>query len=210
MVLASGSPRRLELLGALCDAADVELVVDPADVDETEQPGERPTDYVRRLAVAKAEVVVARRPGTVVVGADTTVDLDGHILAKPVDAADAGVMLARLSARTHRVHTGVAVVSSSHTSTAVVTSFVSMAPLIRDPCGGQREQRGRAPAHHPGRAARSARRPRRSPSLIVAGRRSPSLAGGVSTRHLRLLTRWAVVYPWHSHRSSANPHVQPT
>jgi septum formation protein len=129
MVLASGSPRRLELLGALCDAADVELVVDPADVDETEQPGERPTDYVRRLAVAKAEVVVARRPGTVVVGADTTVDLDGHILAKPVDAADAGVMLARLSARTHRVHTGVAVVSSSHTSTAVVTSFVSMAPL---------------------------------------------------------------------------------
>ncbi len=131
MVLASGSPRRLELLGALCDAADVELVVDPADVDETEQPGERPTDYVQRLAAAKAEVVAARRPGTVVVGADTTVDLDGHILAKPVDAADAGVMLARLSARTHRVHTGVAVVSSSHTSTAVVTSFVSMAPLTR-------------------------------------------------------------------------------
>ncbi len=106
MVLASGSPRRRELLSTL----GLTFVVDAADIDETEFAGEHPPSYVVRLARTKAEHVAARhRPGTIVIGADTTVELDGFILGKPTDSAHAGSMLAALSGRTHRVHTGMAV-----------------------------------------------------------------------------------------------------
>ncbi len=109
LVLASGSPRRRELLATL----GLTFVVDAADIDETEFSGEDPLAYVVRLARTKAEHVADRHePGTVVIGADTTVELDGTILGKPTDHDHASSMLASLSGRTHRVHTGMAVVVS--------------------------------------------------------------------------------------------------
>jgi septum formation protein len=125
IVLASSSPRRHELLAALGVTFDVIA----ADLDEAPLPGERPTEYVRRLASAKAVAVARSIPDALVVGADTTVDLDGRILAKPVDAADATVMLRDLSARTHRVHTGVAVCTPTASTTTVTTTFVTVAAL---------------------------------------------------------------------------------
>ena len=109
VVLASGSPRRLELLRSI----GVEPVVVSPDVDESVRPGERAADYVRRLAASKLDAVMRDLEGvavgTVVVAADTTVDLDGEIMGKPRDDAEAMAMLMRLRGRTHRVHTGFAV-----------------------------------------------------------------------------------------------------
>jgi septum formation protein len=90
--------------------------------------GESPTAYVARLAVAKANAVPVSTD-TLVIAADTTVDLDGDILAKPVDAADAAAMLRRLSARTHRVHTGVALRRGDREVHEVVTSLVTFVPM---------------------------------------------------------------------------------
>jgi septum formation protein len=124
LVLASGSPRRRELLTQLGLTFDI---VSP-DIDETELPGEDPVAYVRRLAVAKAHAVDAPADA-LVIAADTTVDLGGDILAKPIDAADAATMLRRLSARTHRVHTGVALRRGDTCVHEVITSFVTFVPL---------------------------------------------------------------------------------
>jgi septum formation protein len=104
VVLASGSPRRRELLARL----GVEFQVVVPDVDETPLAGEAPGEYVARLARAKAAAVVVEA-GTLVIAADTTVDVDGEILGKPADIDQARRMLKRLSGRTHHVHTGVAV-----------------------------------------------------------------------------------------------------
>jgi septum formation protein len=123
VVLASGSPRRLELLSLL----GVEPEVVRPDVDETPLPGERAEVYVRRLAIAKAAVVVD--PAALVVAADTTVELDGRLLGKPADRDEAVAMLRSLSARTHRVHTGVAVVHGDRSASAVATTAVTMAPI---------------------------------------------------------------------------------
>jgi septum formation protein len=80
----------------------------PADIDESALPGEAPSDYVARLSNEKARVVAERvGGGAIVVAADTTVDVDGRILEKPVDDPDARRMLRLLSGRTHLVHTGV-------------------------------------------------------------------------------------------------------
>ena len=106
IVLASASPRRAELL----TLAGFRFVVDPADVDEAEHPGERPEDYVLRVARDKAQKVAARRPGRIVLAADTTVVANGQILAKPADEADAIRMLELLSGRVHDVWTGVVAV----------------------------------------------------------------------------------------------------
>jgi len=124
LLLASGSPRRRELLEQL----GLRFAVAAPDVDETPLPGEAPVAYVQRLAVEKAHAVLAA-PDTLVVAADTTVDLGGEIFAKPVDAADAGAMLRRLSARTHRVHTGVAVRLGDRTVADTITSLVTFTPL---------------------------------------------------------------------------------
>jgi septum formation protein len=119
LILASASPRRRELLAQ----AGYEFEVRAAHVNEDVRPGEDPIAYVIRLAREKAEAVlwqIADDPQPesaggrlVVLGADTTVTLDGHILAKPEDEADARRMLAQLSGRTHRVITGVAVATAS-------------------------------------------------------------------------------------------------
>jgi septum formation protein len=102
LVLASRSPRRQEILRQ----AGIPFTVRAADVDETPLHRERPEDYVRRLAEVKA-LAVAREPGEIVLGADTTVVIDGEMLAKPADAADARRMLQLLAGRRHDVLTGI-------------------------------------------------------------------------------------------------------
>ncbi len=124
-VLASASPRRQELL----TAAGYSFTVHTADVDETPRPGEAPEAYVARLADAKARAVLARRPEALVLGADTTVVVDGDILAKPVDAADAARMVGRLQGRAHEVLTGVALVSAGWSRVAVAATTVWFAPM---------------------------------------------------------------------------------
>jgi septum formation protein len=106
LILASQSPRRLELLRN----AGVDCTVAPADVDESLLPDEEPLAYVQRLAREKALAALAKAPaGALVLGADTTVVLDDESLGKPIDEADACQMLRRLSGRSHRVMTGVCV-----------------------------------------------------------------------------------------------------
>ena len=104
LILASASPRRRELLAAL--GARFEVVV--ADVVEHEDPALDPRVMVARNSALKAEAVAARHPRAWVLGADTTVFIDGHALNKPADLDAARVMLRRLSGRVHTVFTGVA------------------------------------------------------------------------------------------------------
>jgi septum formation protein len=133
LVLASASPRRAELLGSV----GLEFDVLPADIDESTLPGEAPSDYVARLSNEKACVVAGRiGGGAVVVAADTTVDIDGRILEKPLDEQDARRMLGLLSGRTHLVHTGVTAVGppgdgagEDRSSTIVVETAVRFVEL---------------------------------------------------------------------------------
>jgi septum formation protein len=104
-ILASGSPRRREILNSL--GWTFEVVV--PDTDESMIPGETPRGMALRLAAAKASAV---RGEVLTIGADTVVDVDGTALGKPVDRGDARRMLKKLSGRTHMVHTGVAVARS--------------------------------------------------------------------------------------------------
>jgi septum formation protein len=103
LVLASQSPRRSEILRQ----AGIPFTVRVTTVDESVQAGELPEAYVQRLAVEKAMAVEAG-PDELVLGADTTVVIDGEMLAKPEDAADARRMLGLLSGRKHEVLTGIA------------------------------------------------------------------------------------------------------
>ena len=108
IVLASGSPRRRELLARL----GLRFEVDPPHREEdSPPPGEDPDDYAGRVSAAKANEVAARRPDAIVLAADTVVVLDGDVLGKPGDAAEARAMLARLSGREHAVHTWVTVLA---------------------------------------------------------------------------------------------------
>ena len=106
-MLASASPRRRELLARL----GVPFTLRPAGIDESPLPGEAPERLAVRLALAKARAAARDAPaGSTILGADTVVALDGELLAKPADAAEARSMLGRLSGREHEVWTGVAVV----------------------------------------------------------------------------------------------------
>ncbi len=134
LILASASPRRRELLTQVGFTFEVR----PAHIPEDPHLDEDPVSYVTRLAREKAETVYrevlaseerASAPPPVVLGADTTVTLDDHILEKPRDVADAARMLRLLSGRTHRVITGVAVVSASGTRAASETTEVEVLPL---------------------------------------------------------------------------------
>ena len=126
IVLASRSPRRVGLLHRLVS----DFIVMPADLDETPHPQEDPVAYVQRLALQKARAVfMASEATSVVVGADTTVDLNGDILGQPIDDDDARRMLQLLSGTTHRVHTGVAVVSNRGEQVKVVSSDVTFMPI---------------------------------------------------------------------------------
>ena len=124
IVLASMSKRRHEIIGAL-DAA-VEII--PSGTDEREpRPAERAEDYVVSVAAVKARDASKRAPaGSLVIGADTSVVLEGRVLGKPVDDAEARAMLTALRGRSHRVVTGVTVARSGAESRAVESSEVVM------------------------------------------------------------------------------------
>lgn len=143
LVLASGSPRRRELL----ERAGIAHVVDPAGTDETFVAGEDPVGYARRVAAEKLAAVAARHPGVDVLAADTVVDLDGTVLGQPVDDADAGRMLRMLSGRTHSVHTAVVALVGGETRAVTVTSrvtFRTLAPVRVEWYVGTGEPRGKA------------------------------------------------------------------
>jgi septum formation protein len=106
LILASASPRRQELLRSV----GISFVVQPTDISEIPRPGENPKSCAERLAREKAEVVARRRPGNLVVGADTIVVVNGEMLGKPTDANDAARMLRLLSGRSHQVITGVCLI----------------------------------------------------------------------------------------------------
>src|SRR5574339_64159 len=105
LVLASQSPRRAELIGRL--GLGFETI--PADIDESQHPGESPDEHAERLAREKALAIAARRPEALVVGSDTIVVVDGDVLGKPASADEAVAMLLRLSGRAHEVHTGITI-----------------------------------------------------------------------------------------------------
>ena len=128
LILASSSPRRRELLGLL--GLGPEVI--PADIDESWIPGEAPIPHAERLARTKASVIAARRPEAAVVAADTIVVIDGEILGKPADAAEATAMLRRLSGREHVVHTAIAVTYRNDTASAVESTRVWFRPLRDD------------------------------------------------------------------------------
>lgn len=133
LYLASQSPRRRELLAQLGWEARV-IPLEGEWVDETPHADETATDYVLRLAQAKAEAGWRRReslalPRGLVLGADTTVSIDGSILGKPRDADEARAMLRRLSGRMHEVHTGVALTDGTRTHALCSTSRVWFAAL---------------------------------------------------------------------------------
>src|SRR5580658_5518856 len=107
LVLASASPRRLELLRQI---GLEPALVDPAAIDETPLAGETARQLALRLARAKAAAIAARHPGAFVLAADTVVAAGRRLLGKPEDAADARRMLSLLSGRAHRVLTGVAAI----------------------------------------------------------------------------------------------------
>ena len=128
LVLASASPRRRELLETL----GVDLSVRAADIDETPRRGEPPRDYVQRLSAEKAAAVAMTVPATtLVIAADTTVDLAGRILGKPESVDDARSMLSALSGATHQVHTGVTVRRGDESITAVATTAVTFTTVTR-------------------------------------------------------------------------------
>ena len=145
LILASSSPRRAELLRA----AGYEFDVLVGDVDESMRDGEAPALYVRRLAAEKSAAAVAAlkgcaaddrivagivaealRPADVIVlGADTTVVVDGEILAKPRDDAEAAAMMRRIAGRVHEVLTGVSLRRGGFELGRVETTRVHVAPL---------------------------------------------------------------------------------
>ena len=138
LVLASRSPRRAELLTQL----GVAFIVDAANLDESPVVGESPREHVLRLATAKCLSVAARHGAdAVVLGADTTVDVDGEIFGTPRDIDDARQMLLRLAGRTHHVHTAVCVTGyepgyqpGQQTSYQAVldSATVTMTPIAAD------------------------------------------------------------------------------
>ena len=128
LYLASGSPRRRELLTQIA----VPFLTQIAPIDENALPGESPIAYVERLALTKAQAGLAAltdNADAVVLGADTAVVLDGRILGKPTDRADALATLSDLSGRTHEVLTAVALVSRERQASRVVTSQVTFRAL---------------------------------------------------------------------------------
>ncbi|MBD3762809.1 Maf family nucleotide pyrophosphatase [Rhizorhabdus sp.] len=113
LVLASGSPRRAELIARL---AVVPAAIDPADIDETPLKGELPSPYAARMAAAKAALVAARHPGSAVLGADTVVAAGRRILPKTEVVEEARACLALLSGRRHRVHSAITLISADGTA----------------------------------------------------------------------------------------------
>jgi septum formation protein len=125
LILASASPRRQELLRS----AGITFEVQPADILEDPLPEEPAKECAERLAREKALAVAALRPKDLVLGADTVVVVEGQLLGKPVDAADAARMLRMLSGREHEVITGVCLVAGGQWSVASQTTSVTMSAI---------------------------------------------------------------------------------
>ncbi len=125
IILASGSPRRAEILNAV--GWNFEKYV--ADIDESENVGESPENYVQRLAQTKAQTVAEKFQGCIVLGADTTVVIDNQIIGKPFDLNDARRMLKLLSGKWHEVLTGIALVKNEKTIVGIQSTKVKFAKL---------------------------------------------------------------------------------
>jgi septum formation protein len=125
LILASGSPRRAEILSAVGWTFSKEV----PDIDESEVVGETPENYVVRLARTKAEEIASRHGGQIVLGADTTVVIDEEIIGKPADLADAERMIRMLSENWHEVLTGIAVVKNEKTISSMQRTRVKFAPM---------------------------------------------------------------------------------
>ncbi|HEA52887.1 Maf family protein [Marinobacter antarcticus] len=125
LILASASPRRSELL----EQIGVSFTVQPAHIDETPHAGEAPDVYVERLAREKALVVAGDFHGSRVLGADTSVVLNGAILGKPTNHQQAKAMLRRLSGETHKVMTAVALAHNGGCRSCLVTTEVTFRVL---------------------------------------------------------------------------------
>lgn len=128
LILASGSPRRRELLASLGVALDVVI----SEYQEVDEPGVLPIELARRHARGKLLDVRARRPGSLIVAADTVVDVDGVSLGKPSSPADAAAKLSILSGRTHLVHTAFAVTDGPDVIERTATTEVRFWPLSQE------------------------------------------------------------------------------
>lgn len=128
LILASSSPRRAEILTSVGWPFEKHV----ADIDESERVGEKAADYVVRLAREKAAAVAVQYPGQLVLGADTTVVINGQIIGKPVDLDDARRMLTLLSDNWHEVLTGVAIVRDDLVRSGIQSTRVKFAPMNRD------------------------------------------------------------------------------
>ena len=126
VILASGSPRRKELLAYIIPEFDVI----PSDIDETASGS--PEQQVEKLAADKAADIARRFPDAVVIGADTLVTVDGRVLGKPRYAGDAAAMLRLLSGRDHTVYTGIAVATGGAMRTAVESTRVIFSSMTDD------------------------------------------------------------------------------
>ena len=177
-ILASTSPRRRELLGLL--GLPFEVVGSAYDESRLSPAGLSPAEYVTRLAQGKAAEVAGRiGSDALVLGADTTVVLDGEFLNKPADEADARRMLRRLSGRTHEVYTGLCLIHDQTVRTNFAVTEVTFSPLSDavldayvatgeplDKAGGLRHSR-QSPLVHPPNSRRLLQR--RRPAPVSAG-----------------------------------------
>ncbi len=122
LILASGSPRRRELIELL----GLPVRATAAQIEEYADPAESPAEMVLRLARAKARAVAASHPNAPVLGCDTAVAFEGRVLGKPADAGEAHAMLARLRGRTHAVYTGVVLLRAGEEVGQVAETAVAM------------------------------------------------------------------------------------
>ena len=125
LILASGSPRRRELLSLYT----TDFTVCASDFDESAVTADTPAQLVEKLARGKCLAVAAQHPGAVVLGCDTVVDVNGEVFGKPHSVEDAKRMLRALSGATHAVHTGVCISDGKRTESFVDSCRVTFFPL---------------------------------------------------------------------------------
>jgi septum formation protein len=130
IILASSSPRRKSLLKSF----GIEFTSFPPDIVEIRNSGEKPIEYVRRMALEKAEATREKFPESLILSGDTDVELDGEILGKPSDAENAMLLLERLSGRDHLVHSGYCIMDTKNNWTHVgdVTTRVCLRSLPKN------------------------------------------------------------------------------
>ncbi len=128
IILASQSPRRKQLL----EMAEITFTIQAADIDETPPEGLPATEVPEYLAKEKAKVIAAQQPDATIIAADTVVILNGEILGKPVDEADAVNILKQLSGNVHRVVSGVCIQRGDQQDSFSVTTEVHFRPITEE------------------------------------------------------------------------------